>query len=76
MQIEAGSKISMATEGDTYPTRSVFLDKHASGAPGFKVESASPFGIPTLFHVLQALSSKDLRGLIELLTWFSGMVEY
>lgn len=57
-------------------TRSVFLDKKASGTPGFEAEPSSPFGIPALFQVLQIISLQDPRGSIEPLTRFSGIVEH
>jgi hypothetical protein len=57
-------------------TRSVFLDKQASGTPGFESKPSSPFGIPALFQVLQIISSQDPRGSIEPLTRFSGVVEF
>ncbi|CZR59535.1 uncharacterized protein PAC_09429 [Phialocephala subalpina] len=57
-------------------SRSVFLDKRASGTPGFEAKPCSPFEIPALFQDLQIISSQDLRGSIEPLTRFSGIVEY
>ncbi|PVH82411.1 hypothetical protein DL98DRAFT_653163 [Cadophora sp. DSE1049] len=57
-------------------SRSVFLDKQASGTPGFEAKPCLPFEIPALFQVLQIISSQDPRGSIEPLTRFSGIVEY
>jgi hypothetical protein len=57
-------------------TRSVFLDKQASGEPGFAVKRAKPSEIPAFFQVLQMITSEDPRGSLEPLTRFSGIVEY
>ncbi|RDL38191.1 Uncharacterized protein BP5553_05624 [Venustampulla echinocandica] len=57
-------------------TRSVFLDKQASGTPGFESKPSSPFEIPALFQVLQIISSQDPRGSIEPLTRFSSVIEF